>query len=841
PGPLSLRPAGFRPGPLSLRPAAAARLLAALIIFLGLLFLAPLPARADPLVSPFGKYFLSYEQVRPGLWHFILTEGRPGSPGLKPPGTIMLQPQEEWAAGGPVPISRVEVLLPPSEKAAFENSQRPRTLVPVINIYQESLEGEPAPAGREEVPIWSVSAYSPDGLLSGLMISGEKFSHLTGLGADFKIFSVQGQNLAGQVIQPGGPYGNRANTQSEGQTSGLQAPILYALGDNKLSGALFFNETRPLVWDLSAKPWTVSLLGPKDPLNSLDFFVIIGADLPSLRRTFMSIAGRPPVPPRNIFSAWVIDSTRPLPGTWEDYLIRSAESFRPLNIAGILLRNQPDPVPLAEAKKAGLDLMVIESPYLPQNSPHFPHMSSQGFLVRDTANTGGSLILRYNNQNSGLLDYTNPAMASYWSSAYRTPLLQAGASSFLLLGGEPEAYSTRAWYLGAGRPGEHSHYAWANRFALKWMEGIWASILTAWRRPDATVSRLFLLSRAGLAGMSRFGAGLYSVEPFLFSPTPLGQARSNLHLSGIDYFSTDVDPLLGRFRMESYSLAYAAWLSKNALLNMPLLIPRAFLDQPWTETNLRIKNTLEPYFYSLAHRASQTGDPILAPLFYYFQEDLLAREASFEVMAGPNVLIAAGAAPAAEMLTFHLPQGRWYDYHSGEIITKETAGPQTRPCKFRGQPVSPILLREGAIIPANLEQAGTSDQIRFILFPGQEPSSFDYYEDNGVNYNYLTKKEMLKIRLELTPLPGGRGLSLKIRTQLRNIPDTPVPSKQFLFEFAGLDNYGNTTLNGESIGRSPSENDLASSDLGWFSAGTGRLVYKTNFLDLTMDHELVIR
>ncbi|MDR1085254.1 MAG: DUF5110 domain-containing protein [Deltaproteobacteria bacterium] len=786
------------------------------ILLAGLINLAgPVTAEAAPTVTQLGPYFLSYEQVRKGLWHFVLSQSAPGSPGQKLPNTIMLTPSSQWVSAGDVPESRVSLTT---------QSGRPYISV---NLTDQPSAGS----------VFVISPYSPDGLLSGLMIFGDQYTHLTGLGADFKVFTTGGLNLIGQVIQPGGPYGNRVNKQAEGQTSGLQAPVLFALGAGRVSGALFFNETRPLVWDLSARPWTVGILGPDAHNSSLDFFVIIGEDLPSIRRTYSSVIGRPPVPPRSIFSPWVVDDIRPGQQPWSDYFSKLKDFFRPFDITGLLLWNQPENLPLAEAKAAGLELMVSESPYIEVNNPNFSDMDKRGFLVKSSEENGRSLMLNYNGKSSGLIDYTDPAAASYWHSIFRSKLIDAGANTFFLLGGEPESYSNLAWYKGVGGQGEHSHFAWANRFSLKWMEGFGIGLRNQRFRPGLGFTRTFLLARAGLAGQGRYGAGLYSVEPFFFSPVPQGQARANLNLSGIDYFSTDIFPLLEQFPVERYNSNFAAWMAKNALLNIPLLVPQNFLNEPWTAPNLTLKARLEPYYYSLAHQANLTGDPVMSPLLYYFQEDLLAREAAFEVMVGPYILVAAGVTPGAEVLSFHLPAGKWYDFLGKEVITQETAGPRVLPCKQNGIPMSPVLLRAGAIVPNKSDNPAMSDRLHVTAFPGEDVSFFDFYEDNGQNINYLSG-EKLRTRLEMTPEAGL--LTMTVQAQAGQMPGA-AKTRGFLLEFVGLGNVGTITLDGESFRRLSAEADLNEIDSGWFSAGTGRLVFKTPILDLTKDHALVLR
>ncbi len=66
--------------------------------------------------------------------------------------------------------------------------------------------------------------------------------------------------------------------------------------------------------------------------------------------------------------------------------------------------------------------------------------------------------------------------------------------------------------------------------------------------------------------------------------------------------------------------------------------------------NVRLRYELIPYVYSLAHRANRTGEAVMPPLVYYFQNDVNVRSMGHEKMIG-EWLLAAPAAKAAQNAT----------------------------------------------------------------------------------------------------------------------------------------------------------------------------------------------
>jgi alpha-glucosidase len=797
-------------------------LLSVFIWLLPIMFVRPLWGASYS--GPFGEYTLTQAKIAEGIWYFQISEE-------------------------PKPLSATLNVSPMlSDPNSIDTESQKFTPFQVTTLNGEPTITVSADDGRV---IFSFAAFNPENRLAGLTFYGENYTHIVGLGASFE-FTSANINYLGNVFDPSGNIFGTTFVRAEpgrqqlDHASGLQAPICYALGPDKETGAIFVNETRPLLWDFTAYPWTVTLKGPLPPSGAIGFFIFTAPDLPSIRRAYMQLVGFTPPPPRSVFYPWILENTNPIPPSGPvatDYFTRIKKQFPEFNRIGFVYSSQNAALPFNEAKAAGVELLVTESPYVPITSNYFPELSKRGFLSRSYIETGPPLVLKYNNIPSSLLDYTNPAAASYWHSLVRQNIVDLGGEVFYLTGGEPEVYSPFAWYRGVSDPSSHSHYAWANRFSLKWMEAIRLSLknqLTFFSQN----TQHFILSRSGLGGMSRYGTGIFTVDPNLGFAEVAAQARAHINLSGIDFYTTDVTPLLSFITLDQAETLYEAWFSRNGLLNLPLMVPDVFINTPWAKQVLYQKAKLEPYYYSLSHHLALNGDPISSPLLYYFQEDTKARDRVFETMLGKNLLIVAGIAPGTERVEFYLPKGRWYSIFDEELIVADDGLTMNLPSKHEGLHLSPILLRSGAIIPTWDKPENPDTLPAILIFPSEEESSFLWYEEDiSTTYRKPDEKDdgVRITTLTLTPLQKDQGsFQFSIKSDQTNLPKGH-DTRAYILKFVGIGNVRTATLDDELYDRVTSVSVLNLQESGWTSTGNGVLVFKTPPVSIGSEHIIVIK
>jgi alpha-D-xyloside xylohydrolase len=136
----------------------------------------------------------------------------------------------------------------------------------------------------------------------------------------------------------------------------------------------------------------------------------------------------------------------------------------------------------------------------------------------------------------------------------------------------------------------------------------------------------------------------------------------------------------------------------------PWLYPKDTVDRFRAAVVLHYE--LFPYLYGLAREAAATGVPILRTVGYEYPRDQQAWALDQEYMVGPSLLVAPVTADRAEAdgaagqptpVSVYLPEGRWVDLYSGEVLD----GGRTI---VRSTPLDeiPLYLKAGATIPFNL-------------------------------------------------------------------------------------------------------------------------------------------
>ena len=135
---------------------------------------------------------------------------------------------------------------------------------------------------------------------STLTIIAPGITHAYGLGEQFFEPPHTSANWIGRKRTPGCEFGNRHNGFLGGAVGNNMFPILYALGAGDECFAIFLDDTHAQTWDFTNRPWTITARA-----GALRGYILSGPNLRDLRRDYMELVGRPPVPPKKAFGFWV--------------------------------------------------------------------------------------------------------------------------------------------------------------------------------------------------------------------------------------------------------------------------------------------------------------------------------------------------------------------------------------------------------------------------------------------------------------------------------------------------------------------------------------------------------
>jgi alpha-glucosidase (family GH31 glycosyl hydrolase) len=611
----------------------------------------------------------------------------------------------------------------------------------------------------------------------GITLTPEATHSIYGLGEQFLAPNQPNGDWLGKQRLPGDVFGNKMVQFDEGAVGNAQFPIFYAVTSSGASYALFLDDAYAKKYFFDVAPWKVET--GSDPLRAYCF---VEAGLPELRRDFVDLTGRPPVPPKKAFGLWVSEygyenweelegalaslqgNQFPVDGFVLDLQwfggVENEDDFSSMGRLSWDYANFPEPATKLASLRAddGIGIITIEESYVSIGQGEHGDLAQRGYLVRDGCETCDPLYLSGWWGNGGMLDWTSDAAGDYWHDSKRQPLISDGVLGHWIDLGEPEMYDAADWVSGFA-PDRHAHGDYHNLYGFAWAR----SIARGYAR-NAVAQRPFSLSRSGAPGIQRFGSALWSgdIASKLSSLATHMNAQMHMSLSGIDYFGSDV----GGFRRDSTSAGedpdtmYSRWLAASLWTDVPVRPHTANLDNDYetapdqigdvesNRQNVRQRYELVPYYYSLAHRAFLFGEPVVPPPAFYFQDDPNVRGLGSHKMIGRDLLVALVADAAATTTDVYLPAGTWVNYHTNSWL--ESAG-QT----YAGQPLTvggvyrlPAYARAGAILPKAFVDAdtrnalgkradgGVRDGLIVRVYADPTESSFTLYEDDGETTAY---------------------------------------------------------------------------------------------------------
>ncbi|MGW7419601.1 glycoside hydrolase family 31 protein [Streptomyces sp. NPDC054813] len=362
-----------------------------------------------------------------------------------------------------------------------------------------------------------------------------------------------------------------------------------------------------------------------------------------------------------------------------------------------------------ELRRDGIRLVSIVDPAVKAASGNAVYDSGMGVdaFVRDPS---GRLVEGVVWPGEAVYpDFTHARVRKWWGGLYEERLAQ-GFAGFWHDMNEPTSFNAfgestlprASRHALEGRGGDHreAHNVYALCMARAAYEGL---------RELAPKERPFLFSRAGWAGMQRYG-GTWSGDVATGWPGLRASLSLvlGLGLCGVPYSGPDV----GGFDGSPSPELFLRWFQLGAYL--PLFRTHASMRagrrEPWefgaevlehARVALLERRRLLPYFVTLAHLARRTGAPYVRPLWWGAPEDRALRDCEDAFLLGDSLLVAPVLGPGADRRAVQLPRGRWYD----TLTERVYEGPGQ---VLVDAPLSriPVLARAGAVLPVRDEDGG---------------------------------------------------------------------------------------------------------------------------------------
>jgi alpha-glucosidase len=478
---------------------------------------------------------------------------------------------------------------------------------------------------------------------------------------------------------------------------------------------------------------------------------------------YSRLTGRTALPPR-----WALGYQQSRYSYYPDTMVTNlATEFRKRNIPGDAIyldihymdgyrvftwspENFPHPRQTIDSLKAlGFKVVTIVDPGVKVDSAYGVFQRGTARHAWVTMPDGSPYIGTVWPGESAYPDFSRADVRTWWGNE-QMALLDDGVRGIWNDMNEPSSFragtmSDVAQFEGDGHPGTHLEYH--NQYGTLMPRATYEGFRS--HRPD---QRPLVITRAGYPGVQRYssiwtGDNTASWDHLkLTIPMVLG-----LGLSGVPFTGTDMGGFIGAPSAE----LYARWLQAAVLhpfyrTHAAYGTPRR---EPWSfgpdyeranRATIRLRYRFLPSLYTAFYQHTQTGSPVVKPVFWSAAADTLALGIDDEYMMGDNLIVTPVLDSGATSRKVYLPAGQWYRLGSNEVVTGGTIVTASAPGVMAdgGDTTAlkglPIWARAGAVIPMQRpmlhDGAMPLDTLELHVYPGSATSLL--YEDSGDGYGY---------------------------------------------------------------------------------------------------------
>ena len=373
----------------------------------------------------------------------------------------------------------------------------------------------------------------------------------------------------------------------------------------------------------------------------------------------------------------------------------------------------PDPEAMVkELKELGIETVVSVWPTIDERSENFGKMADMGYLVN--ADRGNQNHMTWMG-NTAFYDATHPGAQQFvWNRCKENYYDKYGIRCFWLDEAEPEYgpydFDNYRYYAGPA-------LQCSNVYPIGYAKGFYDGLRAAGEKD------VLSLVRCAWAGSQKYGVLTWSGDIYSSFRSMQEQLQAGLSMSmaGIPWWTSDIGGFLGgNIADKDFQELLLRWFAWGAFCpvfrmhgerspwyereqefrNGVRQLTSGQDNEVWSfgEENyqilskyLFIRERLRPYIRECMQAASETGAPVMRPLFYDFPEDKACWAVEDSYMFGPDLLVSPVMEAGADSRRIYLPAGtRWTDAYTKQVY--EGGQWVTVPAPID---IIPVMVREG--------------------------------------------------------------------------------------------------------------------------------------------------
>lgn len=458
--------------------------------------------------------------------------------------------------------------------------------------------------------------------------------------------------------------------------------------------------------------------------ESLQYFVIDGPTPKEVLNKYTRLTGKVSLPPAWSFGLWLSTSftTDYSEETVLKFIDGMAERNIPLDVfhfdcywqkgfewCTLLWDRDQFPDPEGLIKKIhdrGIKVCVWINPYIAQKSVLFKEGRDNGYFIKRKNGTVWQWDLWQ--AGNGFVDFTNPDAVKWYQSKLKA-LLDMGVDCFKTDFGERIPVDDAVFFDGSDPKREHNYYTY------QYNETVFSLIQQEKGADQATV-----FARSATAGSQKFPVhwGGDCLSRYKSMADSLRGGLSFL-LSGFGFWAHDISG----FEEQATPDLYKRWTQFGLLSSHSRYHGSGQYKVPWVFDEEAVDNTrkfvdlklsLMPYLFDEAVNTSETGTPLMRPLFLEYANDRNTYHLEQQYMLGSKLLVAP-IFNAEGNVRYYLPAGRWTN-----ILTEKTYDVATGEWFSENYDMLtlPVLARENSILLRN---------------PNAKHAQYDYTDAPDIN------------------------------------------------------------------------------------------------------------
>ena len=319
----------------------------------------------------------------------------------------------------------------------------------------------------------------------------------------------------------------------------------------------------------------------------------------------------------------------------------------------------PDPkAMLTRLKQKNIEICVWINPYIAQQSSLFDEGMANGYFIKNK--DGGVFQCDMWQPGMAIVDFTNPAAYDWYKSKLRV-LCDMGVDAFKTDFGE-RIPTDVTYFDGSDATKMHNYYTYLyNKCVFEVLEEYYGK------------NKACLFARSATVGGQQFpvhwGGDCFSNYESMWETLRGGLS---LCLSGFGYFSHDISG----FEAQGTPDLYKRWCAFGLMSSHSRLHGNSSYRVPWNFDEescdvlrhfTKLKGRLMPYLFANAVKAHEKGIPMMRAMVMEYGYDPACLPLDRQYMLGDNLLIAP-VFNEEGIAQFYLPEGKWTDIQTGEVL-----------------------------------------------------------------------------------------------------------------------------------------------------------------------------